>query len=141
MKNMFQQINQLDRQIGGIYHEAALKMGFSDSELWILYALSVSAAGCRQTELCQSTGMTKTTVNSALKKMEEAGVLYRAPGSGRNTLVFLTEQGAALAERTVCRLIKAENEIYEGWTPEEQSVFLRLNRDFMEKLDAWAKPL
>lgn len=68
MKNMFQQINQLDRQIGGIYHEAALKMGFSDSELWILYALSVSAAGCRQTELCQSTGMTKTTVNSALKK-------------------------------------------------------------------------
>ena len=50
MKNMFQQINQLDRQIGGIYHEAALKMGFSDSELWILYALSVSAAGCRQTE-------------------------------------------------------------------------------------------
>ena len=24
----------------------------------------------------------------ALKKMEEAGVLYRAPGSGRNTLVF-----------------------------------------------------
>ena len=48
---------------------------------------------------------------------------------------------AALAERTVCRLIKAENEIYEGWTPEEQSVFLRLNRDFMEKLDAWAKTL
>lgn len=48
MKNMFQQINQLDRQIGGIYHEAALKMGFSDSELWILYALSVSAAGCRR---------------------------------------------------------------------------------------------
>ena len=141
MKNMFQQINQLDRQIGGIYHEAALKMGFSDSELWILYALSVSAAGCRQTELCQSTGMTKTTVNSALKKMEEAGVLYRAPGSGRNTLVFLTEQGAALAERTVCRLIKAENESYEDWTPEEQSVFLRLNRDFMEKLDAWAKTL
>lgn len=83
MKNMFQQINQLDRQIGGIYHEAALKMGFSDSELWILYALSVSTAGCRQTELCQSTGMTKTTVNSALKKMEEVGVLYRAPGSGR----------------------------------------------------------
>ena len=36
MKNMFQQINQLARQIGGIYHEAALTMGFSDSELWIL---------------------------------------------------------------------------------------------------------
>lgn len=63
------------------------------------------------------------------------------PASGRNTLVFLTEQGTALAERTVCRLIKAENKIYEGWTPEEQSVFLRLNRDFMEKLDAWAKTL
>lgn len=124
MKNMFQQINQLDRQIGGIYHEAALKMGFSDSELWILYALSVSAAGCpAQTELCQSTGMTKTTVNSALKKMEEAGVLYRAPGSGRNTLVFLTEQGAALAERTVCRLIKAENEIYEDWTRRNSPYF------------------
>ena len=58
-----------------------------------------------------------------------------------DTQRFIDRHTTVAVERTVCRLIKAENEIYEGWTPEEQSVFLRLNRDFMEKLDAWAKTL
>lgn len=32
--------------------------------------------------------------------------------------------------------MELENRIYASWTPEEQVLFLRLNRDFAEKLTA-----
>ena len=36
----------------------------------------------------------------------------------------------------MCRLIRLEDRIYASWTPEEQALLLRLNRDFTEKLEA-----
>ena len=80
--------------------------------------------------------MGRSTVNSALKKLEREGILTLSPGSGRHTCVFLTAQGHRLADRTVCRLIRLEDRIHAGWTSEEQALLLRLNRDFTEKLEA-----
>ena len=37
-------------------------------------------------------------------------------------------------ENTVYRMIEIENEIYNAWTSQEQELFMRLNRDFAEKL-------
>lgn len=92
--------------------------------------------GCLQSTLYKETGLTKTTVNSALKKLEKGGTLYLTPGPGRNTRVYLTEGGAQLARDTAGRLMELENRVYASWTPEEQALFLRLNRDFAEKLTA-----
>ena len=76
--------------------------------------------------------MGRSTLNSALKKLEREGILTLSPGSGRHTCVSLTAQGHRLADRTVCRLIRLEDRIYAGWTSEEQALLLRLNRDFTE---------
>lgn len=141
MKSAFQELNQINGQVNGIYHEAAVKMGLSDSEFWIFYVLRTNEEGCLQTVLCRETGMTKSTVNSALKKMEKEGLLYLTPGGGRNTCVYLTEKGKALTETTVCRLIELENQIYESWTAEEQALLLRLNRDFAGKVAEMVKAL
>lgn len=111
-------------------------MGLSDSEFRILYTLAVNAPGYLQSALREATGMGRSTVNSALKKLEREGILTLSPGSGRHTCVFLTAQGHRLADRTVCRLIRLEDRIYAGWTSEEQALLLRLNRDFTEKLEA-----
>ena len=92
--------NAIESLIGCAYHEAALKMHLADSELCILYTLHTHGPGCLQSTLYKETGLTKTTVNSALEKLE------------------------------------LENRIYASWTPEEQALFLRLNRDFAEKLTA-----
>lgn len=112
-----QEFNQIDGRISSLYHAAALKMGLSDSEFRILYTLAVNAPGYLQ---------------SALRE----GILTLSPGSGRHTCVSLTAQGHRLADRTVCRLIRLEDRIYASWTPEEQALLLRLNRDFTEKLEA-----
>ena len=134
MNSAFQEFNQIDGQIESAYHEAALRMKLSDSEFWIFYALATHAPGCLQTDLCLATGLSRSTVNSALKKLEKEGFLYMTPGSGRSTRVFLTEQGAARQRDTVCRLIALENRIYESWTQEEQALLLRLNRDFARRI-------
>ena len=66
--------------------------------------------------------------------MEREELIYVTPGTGRNTQVFLTEKGKQLMENTVYRMIEIENEIYNAWTSQEQELFMRLNRDFAEKL-------
>ena len=102
-------------------------MGLPDSEFWILYVLATNEPEMLQTELTAITGVSKTTINSALKKMERAGLLELTPGGGRNTCARLTEIGHQLAEKTVCRLVALENRIYESWSPEEQAMLIQLN--------------
>lgn len=139
MKSAFQEFNQINGRIENVYHEAAVKMGLPDSEFWILYTLRVHEDSCLQTVLCRETGMTKSTVNSALKKMEKEELLLMCPGGGRNTRIRLTEQGISLAERTVDRLIEMENCIYTGWTGEEQELLMKLNREFLEQMEMQIK--
>ncbi len=116
-----QEFNQIDGRISSLYHAAALKMGLSDSEFRILYTLAVIAPGYLQSALREATGMGRSTVNSALKKLEREGILTLSPGSGRHTCVSLTAQGHRLADRTVCRLIRLEDRIYAGWTSSPKS--------------------
>ena len=141
MESAFQEFNQIEGRIDQAYHAAAVKFGLSDSEQWVLYYLLLRGPGCPQSDLCRDTGMSRSTVNSTLKKLEKENILCLSPGAGRNVCVSLTEAGSALAERTAGRLIALENEIYRSWSPEEQALLIRLNRDFAEKLSARIKEL
>ena len=85
MKVEFKEFNSIIGKINGIYHEAALKMGMSDSERDILYVLCDKGSGCNQSVLYKETGMTRSTVNSAIRKLENKGILYLTAGTGRNT--------------------------------------------------------
>ena len=73
--------------------------------------------------------------------MEQAGYLYLKPGTGRNTCVFLTEKGEELMKNTAHRLIAIENAIFESWSPEEQQLFMKLNRDFAAKFTEETKTI
>ena len=137
----FQELNHIQWQIDNAYHEAAVKMGLSDSEMWILYILSASGNSCLQSVMRTETCMIKTTVNSSLKKMEREGFLRLEPGEGRNVRVILTDEGEELAKRTAWRLIEAENRIYESWTPEERQTFLRQNQNYADQLTELVKTL
>ena len=81
---------------------------------------------CREKFIIQRACLTKSTVNSAIRKMEQKDLLYLTPGEGRNTMVFLTEKGRKLMEDTVYKVIQIENTIYDTWTPEEQKLFMKL---------------
>lgn len=141
MKEPFQEYSRIESMIESAYHEAALRMKLTDSELCILYMLCAREPGCPQSALYKETGMMRSTVNSSIRKMEREGVLYLTPGEGRNTKVFLTERGKELVRNTVQRMIGLENKIYESWSKEELELFFRLNLDFAEKMSAMVKEL
>ena len=68
------------------------------------------------------TGMTKQTVNSSVKKLIQQG--YIGPLTGeRNALLSLTAEGMIHVEKTVDKLIRAENKIFSAWSEEEQKRF------------------
>ena len=124
MYSAFKEFYNLLSQLNNAYHDAALKLGLTDSELDILYSLNEHGSGCNQSIFYKETGTTKSTINSAVRKMEQAG---------RNTCVFLTEKGEELMKNTAHRLIAIENAIFESWSAEEQQIFIKLNRDFAVK--------
>lgn len=53
----------------------------------------------------------------------------------------LTEKGEELMKNTAHRLIAIENAIFESWSPEEQQLFMKLNRDFAAKFTEKTKAL
>lgn len=141
MKEAFKEYFEIMGRIENAYHEAALKMKMSDSEMDILYVLYSYPEGCNQSVLYKQSCLTRSTVNTALKKMEGKGVLSILPGEGRNTRVVATDSGRELIENTVCRVIAIENEIYDSWSQEEQELFMRINRDYAQKLSERVKGL
>lgn len=76
------------------------------------------------------TGMTKQTVNSSVKKLIQQG--YIGPLTGeRNALLSLTAEGIIHVEKTVDKLIRAENKIFSAWSEEEQKRFIELNNKYL----------
>ena len=76
MYSAFKEFYNLLSQVDSAYHDAALKLGLTDSELDILYSLNEHGSGCNQSIFYKETGTTKSTINSAVRRMEQAGYLY-----------------------------------------------------------------
>ena len=62
--------NCLLSEMDAAYHEAALRQGLNDSTSRILYALCELGSPASLRAVCESTGLSKQTVNSALKSLE-----------------------------------------------------------------------
>ena len=98
--------NHLIGEIDALYHEAALNFGMPDSAMRVLYTVCVEGGSCPISEIIRQCGMSKQTLNSALRRLEEEGTIVLQADSGRRKRVCLTDRGKALAERTVRRLIE-----------------------------------
>lgn len=121
-----------------LYHEAAVRLGVSDSALQVLYVLYVKGEGCTQADIGKMMGLSKQTVHSATHKMEREGVLYLQNGARRRMEVYLTEKGKVLMHATAQKVFEMENQIFASWNEEEREAYLRLNRKYC---DAFAQQL
>ena len=126
--------NSILKETDQVYHEAALALGLSDSAMWVLYALWEGEGSLPLRKLCSTCGLTKQTVNSALRKLEGAGALYLEPLTSREKRVGLTEAGRTLAEQTAGRIMAAENAVYARWDPADVGKYLELTERYMRQL-------
>lgn len=126
--------NHLLGELDGVYHDISLRLGLSDSTSKILYTLCDLGDGCALSLVCRRTGLSKQTVNSAIRKLEAEGVLYLRAAGGKGKNIFLTPDGRALCDRTARRILELENEILAGWTQQDVAQYLDLTERFLQAL-------
>lgn len=134
-------INHLLAEMNGAYHEAAVRLGLSDSVMQVLYALCSAGDPCPLQTIVRLSGVSKQTINSAIRKLEREGAVRLEAAEGRGKNVRLTPEGQALARRTVLPLMEIEDEIYASWTGEELAEYLALNERYLAALKEKTKRL
>ncbi|MCI8425384.1 MAG: MarR family transcriptional regulator [Adlercreutzia sp.] len=133
-----QAITDLYHRENEIYHLAARKTNLSETALLVLYDLT-EEDGLTQKQLCLGNGLSKQTVNSAVKRMAEEGYL-RVENCGRSSRLWLTDYGRAFAREHVEPVRAAEQEAMGTLSPDEQADLVRLYGAYVSALsDAIAK--
>ncbi len=91
-----------------IYHKQALAFGISDTENILLYIIGEGLAST-QKEIIDIWGMPKTTLNSAVKKLQRKGLMYFDGKKGKEKELSLTQEGIALAHKVNMQSNNAEH--------------------------------
>ncbi len=136
-----EQYTYLAGEINALYHEAAVKMGISDSVQNILYVLCEKGGKCQQSEISKLTGISRKTINSAIRKLEKEELVYLEQGKGRNTILCLTEKGEKFSSEKIGSLHEIENKIWNEWTVEEQQQYLTLTKKYRDGLKKYMETL
>lgn len=126
--------NRLISEIDEVYHEVAVRQGFSDSAMAILYALADNDGQCRLPELIRLSGIQKQTINSALRKLEQDDIVYLEPAGGKSKRVCLTEKGRSTVHKTVEQVLNVEKRIYSSWAREEWDFYVQLTQRYLDQL-------
>ena len=133
--------NRLIEELDNLYHTIATRLGVSDSVLSLLYAVKEHGDGCPIRTVRHAIGMPKQTLNSALRRLEAAGILTLSSAGGREKRILLTAVGKALTERTAARLMAAENAVFSAWDPAEVECYVSLTERFLHDLSREAERL
>ena len=133
MEAKYLEMNIVLNNIDTGYHEASKKFGITDAEFDVLYFLAQTEEYIPQKDIYQKTGISKTTINTAIKKMEREKLLEISAVDGRSTQLKLTDEGRKLAYDSVRKVIEIENDIYDGWSEKDKKIALRLMTDFRDK--------
>ena len=132
-------INRLTNELESLYHQASLKLGIADSVSIVMYALHEAGNECLLSDIYKESGISKQTVNSAIRALESEGILYLEQHIGRAKKVVLTEKGKEYAMQTAARLYQAEMNAFESWSEDEASTYIRLiekyNESFRRQID------
>lgn len=126
--------NHLLGEMEAVYHDLSFRLGMSDSVSKILYTLSFEEKRVLLHTLCRQTGLSKQTVNSALRKLEREGLVSLEAVDGRAKTVGLTETGRRFSERTARRIIALEDQILNAWPEEDVRQYLALTERFLDAL-------
>lgn len=135
------QYTYLAGEINALYHEAAVKMGISDSTQNILYVICEKGTSCLQSEISKLTGISRQTINSAIRKLEKEEIVYLKQGKGKNTIVCLTDKGQKYALEKIQPLFEVENKIWNEWTEDEQQKYLVLTQKYRDALRKYLKTM
>lgn len=135
--------NSLYKANNEIYHRLARHFGLSDTAFWILYTLREQGGCVSQSQLCGELFLSKQTIHSALKQLEQGGFLQleNVPNNRKNKLVRVTSQGEQLLCQVTDPVFAMEERAFQRLTVEEREAILRLGRRNLDLLREEAERL
>lgn len=136
-----ERFNHLYSEIESLYHEAAQKLGLSDSAMQILYAVRTEKRPCCMSDIMRLTGISKQTLHSSIRNLERDGVVRLQRGPGRGSTLHLTMAGEQLARERIDPLLRAEADIYRSWSEQETEAFFSLLSKYRAALKARVETL
>lgn len=125
-------INYLASEMQALYHQASLKLGITDSVSIVLYTIYDIGEGCLLSDIYKKSGISKQTVNSAIRGLEADDILYLEKYTGRAKKIFLTEKGKNYINNTVAKLYEAEVLAFDSWTKEEVNSYISLMEKYVD---------
>lgn len=125
-------INYLTAEMDALYHQASLKIGLADSAMRVLYAIYDNGDWCMLSDIYKQSGISKQTVNSALRKLESEDIIYLENFKGKSKKVLLTEKGKEYIQQTAARLYQAEKNVYDSWTQDDLNTYVHLTEKYID---------
>lgn len=133
--------NYLWREIEKLFHEIAWKAGVSDSAYAILATILELGEGCLQKDICDLNSISKQTIHSSIKKMEQDGLIRFGQEPGKDKRVYLTPEGQAFAREKILPSADAENQVFAEMSKEESQELIRLTEKYLRQFQAKIKQL
>lgn len=118
-RDAVRRVNCLTNDTDALYHSFSRKLGVADSVMVVAYMLHEKGSGCPLYDIYNEGGVSKQTINSAIRKLERDGILYLTQDKGKAKRVWLTDKGNQFVADTALRLFETECRAFEGWTDEE----------------------
>lgn len=115
-----------EKKYDSLYRGVAAAFGLSDCSMWVLYYLQSAEGPLSQQDLIGLMLFPKQTINSAVSGLVGKGyvTLEMIPNTKNRKRILLTDEGRAFAEKTVVRMIKAEQRAVSEMSDIERFVFL-----------------
>ena len=136
MKARLMRFNQIYKEMDILYHNYAKSLGLSDTAFWVLYCISEHNGSFTQRELCREWSFAPQTLNSALKDMENRGIirLDAVPGNKKNKLLHLTADGERMVADVILPLMQAEGESFSVLNEAECEQMLTFTERYADAL-------
>ena len=131
----------LTSEIDAAYHQAAQLLGLSDSAMRILYTICLYGDSCLLSDIISLSAIQKQTINSALRKLENAGMVRLEPAGGKRKRVCLTTGGKVLAQNSALRVLQMENEIFASWPDKDVDAYVALTEKYLSAFRAQLQTL
>ncbi len=134
-------INLLTAEIDALYHRAARQLNLTDSTLRVLYMLHESGDVCMLADIYKRSGVSRQTINSAIRSLEQRGIVCLTQAGGKRKRVCVTPDGRAFVRSAIDPLFRAERDAYASWTPAEIDDYVRLTEKYTEAFRAQLETL
>ena len=128
---LLREYSRLFKEMDDLYHELARRAGLSDSAFDILYTLCMKGDGCLQKDICEFSYISKQTINSSVRRLEQEGLIRLSSGKGRDTHIFLTDTGRAMVREKILPVALMEERAFAQLHPRQQQELLSLTREYV----------